>query len=213
MRGWWSRASLDRGVLRAQAQAGVLPGLLSGVVVCALVGRARGSGVLADRLAGYAEARSRGGGLGGGALACCGGAWGLWCAAGRSARRLSRSSGSTQLGGVELRNRLVQASGVSLPATLVFDHPSPRAIAGHLLEGLGSAAGGGDGLVGELDRFESVLRAGVRDENRDVVLRRLRSLVRFASRDGEVLGSEGIESATADEVMEMLDRQLRSSDG
>ncbi|MHB1861241.1 MAG: type I polyketide synthase, partial [Solirubrobacteraceae bacterium] len=37
---------------------------------------------------------------------------------------------------IELRNRLATASGLRLPATLIFDHPSPAAVAQHMLEQL-----------------------------------------------------------------------------
>ncbi|WP_198037100.1 type I polyketide synthase [Nocardia sp. BMG51109] len=55
-------------------------------------------------------------------------------ASGIDVDRAFTDQGFDSLTGVELRNRLSASTGVKLPASAVFDYPTPRALARHLVE-------------------------------------------------------------------------------
>jgi acyl carrier protein len=119
---------LDMGVLRTQAKAGILPAPLRGLVRVPIRRASDAGGSLARSLAD--APRSEWGPiveeLVRGHVA---GVLGYDSPEAIDPQRDFKDLGFDSLAAVELRNRLNQATGLKLPATLVFDHPTTAAIA------------------------------------------------------------------------------------
>jgi acyl transferase domain-containing protein/NADPH:quinone reductase-like Zn-dependent oxidoreductase/acyl carrier protein len=209
---------LDAGMLRAMSGADLLPPMLRGLTRTRSRRRSDGSaaaGSLARSLAGVPEAERE--------------AVVVQLVRAQAAAVLGHASpeevdaqlafkdlGFDSLASVELRNRLGFATGLRLPATLVFDYPNPTALAHHLLSEVTKQemvpTVSVDSELDELERRLSAVAVG--DSQRLRVLERLQAFVSQLREDapsnGGVAVATKIHSASAEEVFDFIDKELGS---
>ncbi|MFI2208039.1 acyltransferase domain-containing protein, partial [Streptomyces sp. NPDC020192] len=132
--------------------------------------------------------------------------------------RAFKELGFDSLTAMQLRNRLNAATGLRLPATLVFSHPSPKALAQYLAGVLrpDEGAAAQPPVLRDIDLLEDSLWAqSFDDATRGLVARRLDALLRrWSSGAADGTGPEGeldavaLDTASDDELFQILDEQL-----
>jgi pimaricinolide synthase PimS1 len=204
--------ALERGALRARAKTGALPPMLVGVVPRGTV-PSDGEGVLARRLREApqeARARIAEDFVRAEVAALLGHSSPAQIGPGDAFKDL----GFDSLAAVELRNRLSESIEARLGSSVVFDYPTAKALAAHLLEQIGDGAPVPATELSQLERMVAEMAAD--DPQRGSLAGRLRALAgELEGRrtpDGESAAGR-LEQASDEELLDFIDTQVGGPNG
>ncbi|ARF53631.1 type I polyketide synthase [Streptomyces gilvosporeus] len=129
---------------------------------------------------------------------------------GEEGNRTFKEMGVNSLNAVELRNRLIEATDLRLPATLVYDHPTPKAVVRLVRERLARPASPARDVASVVAELESLLTAGAEVSQETVARLKAVTAATTGSDSGTGAGPGGpldLVSASDEELFRLMDAE------
>jgi acyl transferase domain-containing protein/acyl carrier protein len=125
-------------------------------------------------------------------------------------RQEFHSLGFDSITALELRNRLSAATTIRMPATLVFDHPTPAAVADLLLTKLLPEAATDPAIIEDLDKLERTLADldPTAETSAEITTRLQHILRKWTSTRRDRDGADVLLAAGSDEVFDFIENEL-----